>query len=84
VVSSHFVSSGLNYASYFLVVLFNRNSKGNRSYPRASRVWNAFLQRSGFYFVAEAASFGANEATIFSKRGSPRSGSQTGNSFKAP
>ena len=28
--------------------------------------------------------FGANEATIFSKRGSPRSGSQTGNSFKAP
>jgi hypothetical protein len=29
-------------------------------------------------------SFGASEATIFSKRGSPRSGSQTGNSFKAP
>ena len=29
-------------------------------------------------------SFGANEATIFSKRGSPRSGSQNGNSFKAP
>jgi hypothetical protein len=32
------------------------------------------------YFV----SFGASDATIFSKRGSPRSGSQTGNSFKAP
>src|ERR1043165_2946097 len=29
-------------------------------------------------------SFGASEATIFSKRGSPRSGSQTGCSFKAP
>src|SRR5438132_14153864 len=28
--------------------------------------------------------FGASEATIFSKRGSPRSGSQRGNSFKAP
>ena len=28
--------------------------------------------------------FGASEATIFSKRGSPRSGSQNGNSFKAP
>jgi hypothetical protein len=28
--------------------------------------------------------FGASEATICSKRGSPRSGSQTGNRFKAP
>jgi hypothetical protein len=28
--------------------------------------------------------FGASDSTIFSKRGSPRSGSQTGNSFKAP
>ena len=28
--------------------------------------------------------FGANEATIFSKRGSPRSGSHKGSSFKAP
>jgi hypothetical protein len=28
--------------------------------------------------------FGARELTIFSKRGSPRSGFQTGNSFKAP
>src|SRR5207249_2289160 len=29
-------------------------------------------------------SFGASEATIFSKRGSPRSGSQNGSSFRAP
>jgi len=29
-------------------------------------------------------SFGASEATIFSNRGSPRRGSQKGNSFKAP
>ena len=28
--------------------------------------------------------FGASEVTIFSKRGSPRSGSQNGSSFKAP
>jgi hypothetical protein len=35
----------------------------------------------GVYLLA---SFGAREATIFSKRGSPRSGSQNGNSFKAP
>src|SRR5689334_13785215 len=28
--------------------------------------------------------FGASEATIFSKRGSPRSGSQKGNSFRYP
>ena len=28
--------------------------------------------------------FGAREATIFSKRGSPRSGSQNGSSFKWP
>ena len=28
--------------------------------------------------------FGAREATICSKRGSPRSGSQNGSSFKAP
>src|SRR5437879_651457 len=28
--------------------------------------------------------FGANEATICSKRGSPRSGSQKGSSFRAP
>ncbi len=28
--------------------------------------------------------FGASEATIFSKRGSPRSGSQKGSSFRAP
>ena len=28
--------------------------------------------------------FGAREATIFSKRGSPRSGSQNGSSFKLP
>jgi hypothetical protein len=31
-----------------------------------------------------AVSFGASEATICSKRGSPRSGSQYGNSFKCP
>jgi hypothetical protein len=31
-----------------------------------------------------SAAFGASEATIFSKRGSPRSGSQRGCSFKAP
>jgi hypothetical protein len=31
-----------------------------------------------------ASSFGASEATIFSKRGSPRSGSQNGNSFNCP
>jgi hypothetical protein len=29
-------------------------------------------------------SFGASDATIFSKRGSPRSGSQKGNNFNAP
>src|SRR5438045_9738692 len=51
----------------------SRNAKGNRSYSRASRPWNAFLQRSGSHFVGEAASFGAKEATICSKRGSPRS-----------
>ena len=34
--------------------------------------------------TAEGNYFGASEATIFSKRGSPRSGSQKGNSFKAP
>ncbi len=28
--------------------------------------------------------FGASEPTIFSKRGSPRSGSQKGSSFNAP
>jgi hypothetical protein len=28
--------------------------------------------------------FGASEATIFSKHGSPRSGSQNGSSFKYP
>ena len=31
-----------------------------------------------------AVPFGASEATIFSKRGSPRSGSQKGSSFNAP
>jgi len=35
----------------------------------------------GVYLLA---SFGASEATIFSKRGSPRSGSQKGSSFRAP
>jgi hypothetical protein len=35
----------------------------------------------GVYLLAY---FGASDVTIFSKRGSPRSGSQKGNSFKAP
>jgi hypothetical protein len=35
------------------------------------------------YFL-EAASFGASEATIFSKRGSPRNGSHTGLSLRSP
>jgi hypothetical protein len=34
--------------------------------------------------IRGAVYFGAREATIFSKRGWPRSGSQTGSSFKAP
>ena len=37
----------------------------------------------GLHWV-EVASFGANEATICSKRGSPRSGSQKGNSLSMP
>src|SRR5882724_5477042 len=37
-----------------------------------------------YHFVGEAASFGASEATIFSKRGSPRSGSHKGNSLSMP
>jgi hypothetical protein len=41
-------------------------------------------QTHGSHFVGEAASFGASEATIFSKRRSPRSGSQKGSSFRAP
>ena len=50
--------------------------------------------QQGFWFAREiadviasaylSAAFGANEATIFSKRGSPRSGFQRGCSFKAP
>ncbi len=36
------------------------------------------------FFKFAAFSFGANEATMLSKRGSPRSGSQKGSSFKAP
>ena len=62
----------------------SRNAKGNRSYSRAADHGTRFFNVPGFHFVGEAASFGASEATIFSKRGSPRSGSQTGNSFKAP
>jgi hypothetical protein len=36
------------------------------------------------FFEFSAFSFGASEATIFSKRGSPRSGSHKGSSFRAP
>ena len=36
------------------------------------------------HLAAAADSFGAREAAIFSKRGSPRSGSQKGNNFSAP
>ena len=39
---------------------------------------------SNFYFADCAASFGASEATIFSKRGSPRSGSHIGLNRKSP
>jgi len=39
---------------------------------------------AAIHLAAGADSFGAREATIFSKRGSPRSGSQKGSSFKAP
>jgi hypothetical protein len=40
---------------------------------------------SAIHLAAAAAdSFGAREATIFSKRGSPRSGSQKGNSLSMP
>src|SRR6266480_3950556 len=36
------------------------------------------------HLAGDEASFGAKEATIFSKRGSPRSGSQKGNSLSMP
>src|SRR6184192_1307743 len=36
------------------------------------------------HLAGDAASFGAKEATICSKRGSPRSGSQKGNSLSMP
>ncbi len=41
--------------------------------------------RKGYGVVKnEKTYFGAREATIFSKRGSPRSGSHQGSSFKRP
>ena len=46
-----------------------------RSFVRRRNVIRAI--RGYFYF-------GANEATIFSKHGSPRSGSQNGINFKSP
>src|SRR5438876_11850712 len=36
------------------------------------------------FFELAAFPFGASDSTIFSKRGSPRSGSQKGSGFKAP
>ena len=58
-----------------------KESDGSHSALRVAVRCNAPTERSGY---SRGNYFGASEATIFSKRGSPRSGSQTGNSFKAP
>ena len=43
----------------------------------------AVESKASFDSACDVSHFGASEATIFSKRGSPRSGSQNGSSFKA-
>jgi len=59
-----------------------------RAYDAAGNVIETHEHKGDFnrssYLLFGAASFGASEATIFSKRGSPRSGSQKGSNFNAP
>ena len=65
----------------FTVVFYGaaalRAKPRNSVKPGASEV-----RKAPFFYLG--GSFGASEATIFSKRGSPRSGSHKGCSFKAP